>query len=345
MNQISLLIIDDDEDQRFLTREVLEDKFGKNCVDEAGTGAAGLSKDLGSYDMILSDFNLPDTNGLELLREIRSRCDTPVILVTGENVAEYAAEAIRLGATDYVVKVPDYFHTIPLVVEKNLTLSKLARENDRLRADLERALADVKQTNRQLEGSLEKVEQMAATDALTGLYNRRHFSNVVDQLFSEARRYGHDLSCVMLDLDKYKQLNDTFGHQLGDQILTLVGRILKSSMRRADIAARYGGDEFVLLLPHADAAEAQRLVLRIREEYRRSSAELIAREGGGKTHATINFLEGMSMSIGIASLSANNPAGAEDLVAIADSGLYASKQAGRDRVTIASGNRPRLVAG
>jgi two-component system, cell cycle response regulator len=345
MAKLNLLIIDDDEDQRFLTREVLEDKFGIGCVQEAGTGAAALVKELGSFDMILSDFNLPDCNGLELLNEIRSRCETPVILVTGENVAEFAAEAIRRGATDYVVKVPDYFQTIPLVVEKNMTVSKLIKQNEKLRADLERALADVRQTNQQLEGSLEKVEQMAATDALTGLYNRRHFGSVVEQLYSEARRYGHDLSCVMLDLDKYKQLNDTFGHQLGDQILTLVGRILKGSMRRADIAARYGGDEFVLLLPHADAAESQRLVQRIREEYRKCSAELIAREGGGKTHPTIDFLQGMSMSIGIGSISANNPSSAEDLVATADSALYASKQAGRDRVTIASGQRARLVAG
>jgi diguanylate cyclase (GGDEF)-like protein len=335
MPQLKLLIIDDDVDQRDLTREVLEDKFGRGCVTEAGTGAEALSKDLPSFDMILSDFNLPDTTGLELLTELRSRCKVPVIMVTGENVAEFAAEAIRRGATDYVVKVGDYFFTIPLVVEKNLTVSKLMRENDLLRHDLERALADVRETNTQLEGSLKQVEQMAATDGLTGLYNRRHFQTVVEQMYSESRRYGHDLSCVMIDLDQYKQLNDTFGHQLGDDILRVVGRILKASMRRADVAARYGGDEFVLLLPHADGDEASRLVTRIRDEYRKASAELIRNDGGGKKHATIDFTRGMGMSIGVASVIANACGNSDDLIAAADGALYASKTAGRDRVTVA----------
>jgi two-component system, cell cycle response regulator len=335
MPQLKLLIIDDDTDQRDLTREVLEDKFGRGCVTEAGTGAEALARDLPSFDMILSDFNLPDCTGLELLTEMRKRCKVPVIMVTGENVAEFAAEAIRRGATDYVVKVGDYFFTIPLVVEKNLTVSKLMRENELLRTDLERALADVRETNTQLEGSLRQVEQMAATDGLTGLYNRRHFQTVVEQMYSESRRYGHDLSCVMIDLDQYKQLNDTFGHQLGDDILRVVGRILKANMRRADIAARYGGDEFVLLLPHADGAEASRLVTRIRDEYRKASAELIRTDGGGKRHATIDFTKGMGMSIGVASVIANASGNAEDLVATADGALYASKTAGRDRVTVA----------
>ena len=109
MSQLKLLIIDDDIDQRLLTREVLEDRFGKGCVDEAATGVDALTKDLGSYDMILSDYNLPDCTGMELLTQIRDRCRTPVIMVTGENVSEFAAEAIRRGAIDYVVKVGDYF--------------------------------------------------------------------------------------------------------------------------------------------------------------------------------------------------------------------------------------------
>ncbi|MFT3784669.1 MAG: diguanylate cyclase [Tepidisphaeraceae bacterium] len=275
MPQLKLLIIDDDRDQRELTREVLEDKFGRGCVTEAGTGAEALANELPSFDMILSDFNLPDCTGLELLTEIRKRCRVPIIMVTGENVAEFAAEAIRRGATDYVVKVGEYFFTIPLVVEKNLTMSKLLRENETLRGDLERALAEVRETNTQLEGTLKQVEQMAATDVLSGLYNRRHLQQVSEQLYSEAQRYGHDIACVMVDLDYYKQLNDTYGHAFGDEILKLVGRILKANIRRADVAARYGGDEFVLLLPHADSAEAAQLATRVRDQYRKATSELL----------------------------------------------------------------------
>src|SRR5205085_6912070 len=125
------------------------------------------------------------------------------------NVGKIAAEAIQRGANDYVVKIGDYLFTIPLVVEKNLSFAKVRRENEQLRVELEQALKDVQDKNAQLEESLQRVEQMAATDPLTGLYNRRHFGRVLDQLFAEAQRYDKDLSCVMIDLDGYKQINDS----------------------------------------------------------------------------------------------------------------------------------------
>jgi two-component system, cell cycle response regulator len=331
MNQLKLLIIDDDQDQRDLTREVLEDRFGKGCVDEAGTGADALQKDLAGYDMILSDYNLPDCTGIELLSQIRSRCRTPVIMVTGENVSEFAAEAIRRGATDYVVKVGDYFFTIPLVVEKNLTVSKLMRENEQLRTDIERSLIDVRQTNQQLEHALKRVEEMAATDPLTGLYNRRHFQSVLSHLFAEAVRYRTDLTAVMVDLDGYKQLNDSLGHQMGDQILVLVGQLFRETLRKSDVAARYGGDEFVLLLPRTDAPEASQLVSRIRDEYRTRSAQMTRRE------------KGMTMSIGIASVTLNQAASDEEFIAQADAALYQSKQNGRDRITFAADKKVRVA--
>jgi len=167
--------------------------------------------------MILTDYNLPDGTGMDLLEEIRRRCLTPVIMVTSENVGHVATEAIRKGAIDYVVKGVD-FSSIPLVVEKNLTVSKIMRENESLRLELERK-------NVQL-------EELAATDPLTGLYNRRHFGRVLEQLFAEATRYEADLACVMIDLDGYKPINDTYGHAVGDRLLVEVGKVIASHMRR-----------------------------------------------------------------------------------------------------------------
>jgi two-component system, cell cycle response regulator len=331
VSQIKLLIIDDDRDQRELTREVLEDRFGKGCVDEAPTGADALAKDLSSYDMILSDYNLPDCTGLDLLLLIRQRCRTPVIMVTGENVSEFAAEAIRRGATDYVVKVGDYFFTIPLVVEKNLTVAKLMHENERLHLQLRQSLDEVNTKNQQLNDALKRVEEVAATDALTGLCNRRHFSVMVEQLYAEAARYRTDVACVMIDLDGYKQLNDTLGHQMGDQILVEVGSIVRGSIRRSDVGARYGGDEFVLLLPHSDSQVAVKLATRIRDEFKVRSA-----------HAT-NGRCTLSMSIGISSMLSNQPASADELVGFADAALFVSKQAGRDRITISAEHKVRAA--
>jgi two-component system cell cycle response regulator len=323
VGSLKLLIIEDDADQRDLIRETLEDHFGRGTVLGVESCAEAMAQDLSSFDLILSDYNLPDATGMDLLDRIREFCNTPVIMVTGENVGHIAAEAIRKGATDYVVKFGDYLFTIPLVVEKNLTVAKVKRENESLRQELERALAEVRDKNVQLEESLNRVEQMAATDPLTGLYNRRHFSRVIDQLFAEAQRYDKDLSCVMIDLDGYKQLNDGFGHQVGDQLLVMAGKVISANMRRMDVAARYGGDEFVLLLPHAGPEDATLAAQRIRDEFRQASAAILKRE------------KGVSMSIGIGSLVRNRPAGADQLVALADAALYRAKELGRDRIEAA----------
>jgi two-component system cell cycle response regulator len=319
---LKILIIEDDDDQRALMRETLEDHFGPGTVVGAESGKSALSHDLGSFDLILSDYNLPDRTGMELLDQIRGRCATPVIMVTGENVGRIAADAIRRGATDYVVKFGDYLFTIPLVVEKNLTVAKVKRENESLRVELERALREVRDKNEQLERSLTRVEEMAATDPLTGLYNRRHFGKVSEQLWSEAQRYEHDLACVMIDLDGYKQLNDRYGHQVGDQVLVVAGRVITANLRRMDVAARYGGDEFILLLPHASAEEASGVAARIRDEYRGAAASLLRRN------------ETPTMSIGVGSKRCDEPSSADHLVAVADAALYQAKAAGRNRIVI-----------
>src|SRR4051812_21043799 len=238
---------------------------------------------------------------MQLLEDVRGRCSTPLIMVTGENVGGTAAEAIRRGATDYVVKVGDYLFTIPLVVQKNMQVVKVRRENESLRRELEQTLRALKDKNVELEQSLKRVEEVAATDPLTGLYNRRHFGRVLDQLFAESQRYAKDLSCVMIDLDGYKQLNDKYGHQLGDQILVAAGKVVATNMRKMDVAARYGGDEFILLLPHASADEAAGVAQRIHEEYRQAAGVLVERAAGGPVSP-------LTMSIGVTALLDNRSA-------------------------------------
>jgi len=331
VEKLRLLIIEDDADQRDLIKEALEDYFGAGTVTGVDSCRTALQQDLNSFDLILSDYNLPDSTGMELLERIKALSTTPVIMVTGENVGQIAAEAIRRGATDYIVKFGDYLFTIPLVIEKNLTVAKVKRENESLRLELEAALKQVRDKNAQLEASLKRVEEMAATDPLTGLYNRRHFSKVLDQLFAEAQRYDKDLSCVMIDLDGYKQLNDTFGHQIGDQLLVMAGRVISANMRQMDVAARYGGDEFVLLLPRASEDEAAAVAQRIRQEFRQASAAILKRE------------DGVTMSMGVGSIRLNHPAHSDQLVAQADAALYRAKDAGRNRIVRSEEvNRPAI---
>jgi diguanylate cyclase (GGDEF)-like protein len=128
----------------------------------------------------------------------------------------------------------------------------------------------------------------------------------------------------MIDLDGYKQLNDRFGHSIGDQLLVVVGQVIAANMRRMDIAARYGGDEFILLLPRATAVEAGAVVERIREDYRRASAAVLKRDIG------------VGISVGIAAMLPGRPSLPEQLIILADAALYQAKAAGRDRTMIAS---------
>jgi two-component system cell cycle response regulator len=322
VHRLRLLIVEDDPDQRDLIRLRLEAHFGPGTVEGASTIAQTLSLDLTSFDLILSDYNLPDGTGIDLLERVKARCQTPVILVTGENVGPTAVEAIRRGAMDYVVKFEEYLSAIPLVVEKNLAAAKLGQENTRLRRELEGALGEVRTKNKQLEESLRRVEEAAATDPLTGLYNRRHFGKVFEQLFAEAQRYGCDLSCVMIDLDGYKQLNDTLGHQAGDQLLVVAARAISTNLRKMDVAARYGGDEFVLLLPRAATSEAASVAARVREDFGHASATLLRRNAA------------VTMSVGIGSLEGDKVFSTEQLIARADAALYRAKALGRNRVIV-----------
>ncbi len=128
----------------------------------------------------------------------------------------------------------------------------------------------------------------------------------------------------MIDLDGYKKLNDTFGHQVGDQLLITAAKVITANLRTMDVAARYGGDEFILLLPRTRASEAASVVSRIREEFRTASA------------AGLPGREGVTMSVGVGSLQADKPPGADGLVSAADTALYRAKAAGRNRIVIAT---------
>jgi diguanylate cyclase (GGDEF)-like protein len=321
---MKILVVEDDSDQRDLIRETLVDHFGKDTVTAAECGHEVLGWDLAQFDVILTDFNLPDINGMDFLKTVLSRCDRPVIVVTGENVRQTAAQAIRAGAYDYIVKAGDYLFTIPLVVEKNLEAWKVKQENKRLHEQQQQAAREISIKNQQLKDSLQKLEQMASTDPLTGLYNRRHFGEVLERYFAESLRYGKDLACVMCDLDGYKKLNDTLGHQFGDKILQVTAKIITWNLRVMDIAARYGGDEFVILLPHASAALATTVGERIHAQFVMQMKNLVPSELS------------LTMSMGIASVQHNRPTHSDLLVALADEALYEAKHRGKNQTIVSA---------
>ncbi len=171
-----------------------------------------------------------------------------------------------------------------------------------------------------------QLRELASREPLTGLYNRRHFSEFLEQRVSEAGRYGTDLSVLMIDLDHFKAVNDIFGHLMGDKVLILVARTITSQLRTADVGARYGGDEFIAMLPHSSSAQAHALAERIRHDFQWSLANELPEVAASAK---------VSMSIGIASLAACEAGSADEFVGAADRALYEAKDLGRNRIVLA----------
>lgn len=204
---------------------------------------------------------------------------------------------------------PDGSHRGALATFDNLT--EIEKKNEHLRKLTER----LKQSKAEIQKQNKKLEYLATRDALTGCLNRRALIAELENQWTSAQRYGYDLSCVMVDIDYFKGVNDSHGHAVGDQVLVHVARTLESLKRAGDVLGRYGGEEFCLLLPHTDIEAAALAAERIRAGIAESKCEPI----------------GVTISVGVSatSLGAQQP---DALMAQADHGLYAAKRAGRNRV-------------
>jgi len=194
-------------------------------------------------------------------------------------------------------------------LENVLTRQELANANARLRDHDIRLM----QLNLQL-------QQLAHTDDATGLFNKRRLFEQLQAEIARARRYGEILSCLMLDIDEFKQVNDTYGHQAGDEVLRQIGSLLRRSLRVTDFVARYGGEEFTVLLPRTDNSGAYRVAENLRRTMK--AYEFIL--SSARVHLTV--------SIGIASCTKFDKLDAQQIILRADNALYRAKRSGRDRV-------------
>ena len=316
-----ILVIEDDRDTADLVMECLNDFFEADVATLVENAADACAFDVGDVDLVLSDMNLPDGNGLEIMETLlKKRADLPIVFVTGENILGNAIHAIRNGAYDYVVKAGNYLFSIPVVVEKNLELWRIKRQNEQLQRQLEEKMEEVEKFNQKLTEQNEQLETIAATDPLTGLANRRSLNSSLDARFAESTRGGSDLACLMMDLDGFKQLNDTAGHPAGDRVLKCVAEAIENNCRRSDVAGRFGGDEFILVLPSTDLAEAEAAAERIRTDFAFSAARECERSG---------YTGSVSISMGLATLRANGADSPEALISQADQALYAAKKRGK----------------
>jgi diguanylate cyclase (GGDEF)-like protein len=179
---------------------------------------------------------------------------------------------------------------------------------------------------RRLTRAQEKIQLMLTTDELTGLHNRRHFFERLEEELPRAKRYGHDTSCIMLDIDHFKKVNDTYGHLTGDMVLVTLARLLKTGFRETDVVARYGGEEILILLPETDVEHARVVAEKIRAMV--EEQEMTDDEG-----RTIQI----TASLGVAGLSPERLESVVDpdsLIKCADEALYRAKEGGRNRVEV-----------
>lgn len=242
-------------------------------------------------------------DGLRLVSALRSRPETrqaAVILVVESGGVKVAAKGLDLGASDYIESPFDVNELIARIRSQ----LRRKRYSDRLRSNVRNGL------------------KMAVIDPLTGIYNRRYASQHMIRVMERARETEGVFAVMMIDLDKFKSINDRFGHDAGDAVLREFSRRLQENIRGVDLVARFGGEEFFVAMPDIDMQAAGQAAERIRRAI--EDAPVILPGGGGEVHVTV--------SIGVAIATAGD-VDAEAIIKRADSALYASKEAGRNRVS------------
>lgn len=300
-----ILIVDDNATIRKQIIEVLRKSGNFNDFLEAEDGLSAFKLVISELpDLVVCDLVMPKFDGLKFLRlhtSYKHAHKIPVIILTAENDLNQKAEILEQGASDYITKP---FH------DKEL----LARVGVHYRL---KCLQD------ELRDANERLEALSTKDELTGLCNRRYLERILQEENNRTVRYRTPMAAIMIDIDHFKDINDTYGHAMGDEVLRNIGKLLLEQVRALDTVARYGGEEIVVLLPHTPLEGALQLAERLREKI-----ALLAHTNENVTiHKTASF--GVAVTDG--GEAAVPPA---QLLQRADAALYRAKQKGRNRVEI-----------
>lgn len=290
-----ILVVDDSKLNIKILTGILEQEGFQVYSANYGLMALGMAHDV-KPDIILLDIVMPGIDGFEVCKMLKNDSelkDIPVIMVTSKTNGEDVKKALDLGALDYIKKPLDEWEVI-------------ARVQSALR----------------LKEYQDKLKEMAVKDSLTGIYNHGLLVELLDKEISKQQRKGYDICFVMIDIDYFKKVNDTYGHAAGDTILKELANILSNSIRKSDIIGRYGGEEFGIILSDIKQVDACQLCERIRQNVENYS------------FIVDNNLIHVTISIGICYKRANDKMTCIQMIKIADNSLYTSKAKGRNRVEI-----------
>jgi two-component system, cell cycle response regulator len=266
-----------------------------------------------SPSIVITDWMIPDVSGVELCQQIRadnSRPYTYIILMTGGSRLVNATKGLQAGADDYL--------TTPFDEGEMLARIGVGRR--------------IIELNRALEAKTRKLEEVAQTDLLTGLPNRRALEQWADKELQGAIRHGFHFWVVLCDIDSFKTINDTFGHEAGDSVLRRFADLIWEGTRRSDICGRLGGDEFLLLVTHVNVENIELTINRVRDKF----ASFTFTFGGKAVKCTASF--------GVAGFQGKSAYDFKFLLREADRMLYEAKCSGRNRVRVPTLDNPALAS-
>jgi two-component system, cell cycle response regulator len=295
-----ILIVEDDQ----VARESLEEFLQMSCFTVLAVSSAPEALKIlekADFDLILTDLVMPEMDGISMTKAIRDlRKDIPVLVMTGFASIEYAVEAIKAGATDFITKPLKLDHVVFIInrVLETRSLRKKAQET-------------------------EYYKDLSNRDELTKISNYRHFNYVLQLEIERQLRYHRPLTLLVIDIDDFKKCNDAHGHLTGDLVLVKVASLLTTQIRSCDFVARYGGDEFTVILPEISEKEALAVCRRIMKSIEHFEFQSFEQQSIGA----------LGVTIGIASFPLN-ASDSKELIEKADRAMYAGKRAGKKCICI-----------
>lgn len=308
----NILIVDDTPDNLSVLRKILMEEGHR--VRPAISGEIALKAVENALpDLILLDIVMPGMDGFEVCRRLKSdplAGEVPVIFISALNGIEDKIQAFSEGGVDYISK-PFHSEEVSARVSTHLTLRFQQKE-------LKQRNRELKEKNKLIAAQAQKLETLVSSDFLTGLSNRRGF---MDRALHEEKRFlrsARPFAFILLDIDHFKQVNDIYGHECGDNVLTGVARTLEKALRRQDMVARWGGEEFICLLPETGLEGAGNVA----EKVRRAISGTPLKTGSGRVTVTA--------TLGVSEYTGDNTI--EACIRKADQALYRGKAAGRNRV-------------
>jgi len=307
---MKILVADDDPVSRLIAQMSLQ-RLGHECETVADGTEAWNAFQAGHHDVVLSDWQMPGLTGVQLCENLRADPhgrSTYVILLTGRGAQDQILEGMNAGADDYLIKPLD-----PKGLEARLIAANRV-------TSLHHQLADQRI---QLEALNEELSALARRDPLTGLNNRRVLHEDLEVLEARVARYGQRYCIALLDIDRFKAYNDSHGHQAGDHVLNAVSAELERQVRAGDSVYRYGGEEFLCILPEQALVDAVRVAQRMRASVQNLNLPHPSSGAGVIT-----------LSAGVATLDPSRPRLANEVLKEADDALYQAKQQGRNRVEV-----------